>query len=98
MRILAVYETNTNHQKNPFFIQDSTDPSVGKNASLTSFEECLRAQYQNDKSPAKAYKTKEKGLAYAPPGGAPLPREGSNSSDMLLMTRAYLPMSEFGTI
>ena len=97
MRILAVYETNTNHQKNPFFIQDAADASVGKSASLTSFEECLRAQYQNDKPPAKAYKSKEKGLVYTPPGGANIPRGGANGSEIMLMTRAYLPLSEFST-
>lgn len=52
MRIQSVTEVNTWKQKNPFISQSSGWESAGKSASYISFEECLKAQFQNAVTPA----------------------------------------------
>jgi len=52
MRIQSVTEVNTNLQQNPYISQRADLATIGKNASLDSFKECLRSQIQDSRVPA----------------------------------------------
>ena len=47
MRIKSITEVDTWQQKNPFSSQSAGLEQAGKSASLISFEECLKAQFQS---------------------------------------------------
>ena len=56
MRIQHVTDVNTNHQQNPYITKKADAETLGKNASLGSFKECLRSYVQDPRAPAVTQK------------------------------------------
>ena len=52
MRVQAITESNTRQQQNPYLAQDADYLTLGKSATLVSFEECLKSQMQNATNPS----------------------------------------------
>ena len=53
MHIQPIYETSTEHRQSPFIFQNVGDPTTENSAAQVSFEDCLKVQIQNVKTPAK---------------------------------------------
>ena len=87
MRIQSISEVNTNLQPNPFITQNTDSALAGRQASLISFEECLRAQIQDYKAPQMTKKAEMQAMNFS--WGYHLPQGSQLKPDLKLRARAY---------
>jgi len=92
MRIQAITEVNTRKQQNPYLTQNADYVTIGKDASLVSFEECLRTQMQSSQHPAVSRRAEW--MATSSIWGYFMTQEASRKSELRLKERAYESMSD----
>ena len=92
MRIQSVKEVSTQQQPNPFSLQKVDSATAGKNASLSSFKECLRTQILDSRNPAATRNAES--AAVSSLWNYFIPQRASVKPELRLKPRIYLSLSD----